>query len=83
MFFAKKDLFQKNWPKKKYTTQIREINFLLKKVLRKNLFHKYVGIIILNFTNHPSIMHTYKNYINFLIIQQLFVFILTASCISL
>jgi len=37
---------------------------------------------MLNFTNHPSIMHTYKNCINFSIIQ-LLIFILTAFYIFL
>jgi len=38
-----------------------------------------VGIIILNFTTHPSIMHIYKNCITFSIIQQLLIFIVTTS----
>jgi len=46
-------------------------------------FINIVEIIVLNFRIYISIIHTYKNCINFSIIQQFLIFILTASYISL
>ena len=84
-----KKFYKKHFLEKKICEQIfQKTNsrkfFLLKKFFPEKIyFISIVGIIILNFTNHLSIMHTYKSCIDFSIIQQFFIFTACYSCLQL
>ena len=74
------------WLKNTFKLKTSAYNNVQKKLLYwwiRIYFITIVGIIILNFTIYLSIMYTCKNCINFSIIQQIFIFILTASYIFL